>query len=469
MRQSKRLQHVIVLSTIARLVGIFDLASKCFGNRRPLTITANHPSTAKMFRLGFIPSKHPPALRRPFYTLFRPHDEPLYTTNDCRLFATEPHRTTIQSVAIVGGGLAGLSTACALLCKTHPSGQTPQITIFDKEGPGCGGASSVAGGLLHPFSVRGKLVHLGREGLDASNALIQRAQKHEPNCVIRDQLYRIALDESHETKLRQTSESFPGYATWLTAADIEERCGTPSSRGGLILTDGCKVVHVPTYLKGLWKDCQELSGGTARWCVGDDDSIPQSATDWKKRLAEFDAVVLSAGSGLIEDSIVSTNITSFPAMLVRGQSIEMSLDGEAAIAYPNEAILCGKYMTPLPDGKVLIGATHEFKTEAMDAPEVAEELRSRSLDLSPHVWEHGTVDRITSAYRVQSQRGKYGRMPIIGRAEAGHVHGNAWLFTGLSSRGLIHHGVYGDILSDAILEDDECVITQSYPDIIWWK
>ena len=47
-----------------------------------------------------------------------------------------------QDVAIVGGGLAGLATAFHLLQKAPDT----KITIFDKALPGCGGASSVAGG-----------------------------------------------------------------------------------------------------------------------------------------------------------------------------------------------------------------------------------------------------------------------------------------------------------------------------------
>ena len=47
-----------------------------------------------------------------------------------------------HNVAIVGGGLAGLATAFHLLQKAPNT----KITIFDKALPGCGGASSVAGG-----------------------------------------------------------------------------------------------------------------------------------------------------------------------------------------------------------------------------------------------------------------------------------------------------------------------------------
>jgi len=60
------------------------------------------------------------------------------TLRQTRLLATPR-----QDIAIVGGGLAGLSTAYHLLEKL---GNDVNITIFDKAEPGQGGASSVAGG-----------------------------------------------------------------------------------------------------------------------------------------------------------------------------------------------------------------------------------------------------------------------------------------------------------------------------------
>jgi hypothetical protein len=49
-----------------------------------------------------------------------------------------------KSIGIVGGGLAGLSTAYHLLQKAPAT----KITILDKTLPGRGGASSVAGGYV---------------------------------------------------------------------------------------------------------------------------------------------------------------------------------------------------------------------------------------------------------------------------------------------------------------------------------
>ncbi len=68
--------------------------------------------------------------------------------------STSSNQTDVSSsssssnIAIVGGGLAGLSTAYHLLQRTVSSNKypTPSITIFDKTLPGKGGASAVAGG-----------------------------------------------------------------------------------------------------------------------------------------------------------------------------------------------------------------------------------------------------------------------------------------------------------------------------------
>ena len=59
------------------------------------------------------------------------------SNTESRMIASPP-----QNVAVVGGGLAGLSTVYHLLEKID----NVQITVLDKALPGQGGASSVAGG-----------------------------------------------------------------------------------------------------------------------------------------------------------------------------------------------------------------------------------------------------------------------------------------------------------------------------------
>jgi hypothetical protein len=132
--------------------------------------------------------------------------------------------STIKKVAIIGGGLAGLSTAYHLLLHNTLNNNKEggiHITIYDTAKVGEGGASSVAGGLLHPFSPRGKLIHYGLCALDATNYLIQAAIKYEPNCIIKSQLYRLAFDDSNSWyQLQETANQYPTLATWLTEENM---------------------------------------------------------------------------------------------------------------------------------------------------------------------------------------------------------------------------------------------------------
>mmetsp|Transcript_19356 Transcript_19356/g.27218 ORF Transcript_19356/g.27218 Transcript_19356/m.27218 type:complete len:278 (+) Transcript_19356:1-834(+) len=273
--------------------------------------------------------------------------------------------------------------------------------------------------------------------------------------------------ENHVSQLMDTSYRYPEHATWLNADQISKKCNI-QSLGGLELSQGCKVLHVPSYLQGLWCACQDISPHIS-WS----QKIISNHHDWKDILKDFDAVLFAAGSGLFHDQILEeATAQKFPAQLVRGQSIQMSLKPELSnlsSSYPSEAVLCGKYITPLvEDNRMLIGATHEFKKDRLDHKHVIEELRKRSYNLSPILWDNGEVEEITEGYRVQSNRGKHGRLPIIGQSPS-NLHNNSWIFTGLSSRGLIYHGIFGDILSEAILSRNEDYIFSKYPNLSWWK
>jgi len=385
----------------------------------------------------------------------------------------------MTNVAIVGGGLAGLSTAYHLLdmSSNHPI----HITIFDKEKVGQGGASAVAGGLIHPFSPRGKLIHFGLLALDTSNHLIQMAAKHQPQCIVRSSLYRLALNDKHVTQLQQTAEMYPELATWMSREDMRDRfdIDSDSMMGGILLHNGCKVIHVPTYLQGLLTECKmkaKHTSGSINWKLIDSSIDDATQTPDMKDILnskQYDAVILSAGANIIQDNLINIEKDEqLPVQLVRGQSIEMSIKNKAD--NKKEALLCGKYISPLPSenensthDRVVIGATHEFKEEALTPEEVVNELKSRTNDFAKDIWENGKVDRLTTGSRMQSNRGKYGRMPIIGRLNSSPKE--AWIFTGLSSRGLIYHGIFGKWLANAVLQNDETVIKDDFTEYDWWK
>ena len=155
-----------------------------------------------------------------------------------------------------------------------------------------------------------------------TNILLDEAVRYEPRCVLRDHIYRVALTEKHVTQLEKAANEYPDYATWMGKDEIRDACGSSTLFGGLRLANGCKAIHVPSYLEGLWRACQDLSGGTIKWCT-QQLSAENSLT--KTSLQEFDAVIFSAGSGLFESSLVSQD--ALPIDLVRGQAIQLDLRG----------------------------------------------------------------------------------------------------------------------------------------------
>jgi glycine/D-amino acid oxidase-like deaminating enzyme len=321
-------------------------------------------------------------------------------------------------------------------------------------------------------------MHESLEGLRATNRLIALAQKTstKESVVIRHELFRVALNDQNVQQLQQTARDLPDLCEWMEASALQHAMDPTSTApnneavlGGLRLYKDCKVIDVPCYLKALWSASQQLAsekGGTATWMQVEPD------IDWNSALAQYDAVVLAAGSGLFTalHGLLSHHlILQSKIQLVRGQSIEL----QVAQAIP--ALLCGKYMLPTSTpGTVLVGATHEFKAEALSHDQVVAELRQKTESMAPDVWSNSQVTRWTCGYRVQSQRGPSGRMPLLGRlapdsSNQGLHHPNLWIFTGLSSRGLLYHALYGNSLAEAILYGDEARLFAAHPHLSWWK
>lgn len=374
-----------------------------------------------------------------------------------------------RKVAIVGGGLAGLSTAYHLLEQRSERnmGSPLEIDILDQEEVGMGGASAVAGGLVHPLSPRGKLIYWGREGLNATNWLVHQACASSPdsNIVLRSEIFRIATSKAQADQLQKTAEALPDLCDWMEPGELAEHVYKESELpgsafGGLRLSNGCQVVHLPSYLEGLWAACRHLADTNAsvQWRLAKLQPSSRAAI-----LEEYDTVVWAAGAGLFQGN--SGILPSMPIQLVRGQSVEIRLLKKDPRA--TEALLSGKYVSPLPEpNRVLVGATHEFDADPMSQDMVKQELQAKTESFGSHIWDGAVVERYTMGTRVQSQRGSRGRLPIIGKLDGS---GKNWVFTGLSSRGLLYHAVYGKVLAQAILARSEKRLESECVGFDWWR
>jgi glycine/D-amino acid oxidase-like deaminating enzyme len=314
--------------------------------------------------------------------------------------------------------------------------------VFDDDGLFAHGFSFSRFRFLHPLSPRGRLVHLGLEGLASANALLEQAMQHEEGVVLRNEIFRVALDENQASAFQKMAKTLPDLSQWMEPNELDH-FHQPDLLGALRLHSECKVIHVPSYLKGLWSACCAYAPDRAQWIV--EPGCTAASFDWKQKLTDFDTVVLAAGSGLFSNLVP---VEELPINLVAGQSIVLNLDG---VSLDHAMFGGGKYISPLPEkDRVLIGATHEFDQIPWDKERVQEELKERTYQFTSFFWDNGCIDRITRGVRVQSDRGRFGRIPIIGKYET-QTHDNTWIFTGLSSRGLLYHGVFGDLLTDMIV------------------
>jgi len=453
-----------------------------------------------------------------------------------------------HSVAIVGGGLAGLATCHFWLDKIMATASSSQqssssssannnykVVIYDvQDKPGVGGASAVAGGLVHPLSPRGKLVYQGLEGLAMSNQLIGTAiqatkdssdgLENSESIVLSESIWRCAQNAKQVKQLKKTAMDLPQLCQWLEGDELQQvfpikeavseskttaDASTESTPllGALRMSHGCRVIHVPSYLQGLWLSCQQKAIQLNQSSQEDNQCGIHVHVEWKpldsvniqQELNEYGTVVLSSGASIFQTYLKRSQSDSdsqdqqhiFPVQLVRGQSIEFtSLTKPANSVAIQDAFLCGKYVSPLPpliDEKhkeprcrVLVGATHEFKSQATPQEEVEASLKGTTEFMVPRLWDESryVVDRFTEGYRVQSQRGKFGRLPLIGKLDDAAAdgmtnnlleHKNLWIYTGLSSRGILYHALFARRLVDAAWDNDEASMMEKFPELTWWK
>ena len=415
------------------------------------------PSLALFVLMTFVANSLAFIMRKSFSSRICPHR--LSTTYFCFSDKRQYSRSAMSmglSVKIVGGGLAGLATSYHLV----ESGKCERITICDtRSSPGQGGASSVAAGLMHPFTPQGKLIWAGLTGLEESVKLLKFAEPFSSSGrqLLSTPSARILRPCFTDKSLADWRKAASERSSWISEVSVEEyasNVGQSLREGdvplGVFSINNIHVIDSPSYLQALWAGMLARYGDSCvmEWEQGHVESIEQEVQGGR-----YDTVVVASGAGV---QLLWGGAGPLPFTYVRGQNLYYEHE-EAQCASNFTGTLSGEYVCRT--GKVFVcGATHEYgELDALLAMPPSKEHASEALTpkvnrLYPRLRGKEPID-CKAGIRVASPRTHLGRLPVIAQHP---LHGRkAWLISGFGSRGLIHHAVFGKMLARAITDQEE--------------
>lgn len=306
----------------------------------------------------------------------------------------------MRRIAIVGAGFAGMSAAWHL----SASGRCA-VTVFDSKGIG-GGASGIAAGLLHPYpGEQGRRSFMASEAMRAAKHLLQVAQaKSALPLALENGILRFTLTEHFD--------------------DVE-----PQADGSFLIRSGM-TVFCKRYLHALWLAAQELGA-----------QLVQRHIETVEELSSFDHVILAAGAGIFSFS----EAEGLRLERLKGQILTAKVpDG---IIFPPQNLVGKGYIAHTEEDRIFhLGSTYERGAfdERADMEKAKEELLPKATILHSSAPSFEIID-CKAAFRVM-RIGHY--YPCLAR-----LRDTIWVCTALGSRGLLYHGLLGELLREAILND----------------
>lgn len=250
------------------------------------------------------------------------------------------------------------------------------------------GASRIATGLMHPFvGFQSKLNYRGKEGFLASLALIKWAQLATAQPIILQQgLLRVAVNEKlkHNFQRLAASEKKVHWLDEVPGIYIEEAV----------------AIDTPLYLKALQQRLKQE--GVV--------FVEQEIHDLNLK---YDKIILATGSHTPFVTPVKGQL------LVLNQTFDKVLNGRA-------------YLVP-KQNKTLLGATfeHNFLDDKPNAETAKRLLLPKYQELTKVPWQ---VEQVLAGVRASTPN----HLPLVR-----HWKENIYLFSGLGSKGLLYHSIYG--------------------------
>lgn len=323
-------------------------------------------------------------------------------------------------VAILGAGLAGLATGLLLL-KRSP--QT-EVVFFDPNGVG-GGASGMATGILHAYGgAHAKLNRYGKEGLQATEALLTEIEEHlGVLCYQRTGLYRPAVSMQQKEDFEKAATLYEDVE-WMPVNNLKSHPFLNPFAG--IFISSALTIDVPTYLQSLFRLCQQKNA-----------QLEKREAD-EEELLHFDHVVMAMGAALCRKK-EAEHLALTP---VKGQILTLDWNNQAPLPYPISSQ--GYLKMGKDNASCQVGTTYEkkFASEFPDQESAIREIVPKVASFFPAVCRLPLL-KVQAGLRVSTPD----HLPLISRVQ------NRWFFTGLGSKGLLYHALYAERLTRMLLQE----------------
>ncbi|XP_038879763.1 uncharacterized protein LOC120071512 [Benincasa hispida] len=397
--------------------------------------------------------------------------------------------------AVLGAGFAGLSVTWHLL-KLCPKDVPLHIDIYDGVGIG-GGASGVAGGLLHPYSPKVKLLWEGAECWAECLKLLSVAESavhpkeldsERDECqnmnefiVLRRGILRPAISLKNLMVLKENAQNSLDSCMIETIDEDAARNLVPKLNVPLntaFYMPQAVNINSQRYLEALFIACENLTRETSTSGFSHKELYlkKKSINELRELEGTYDAVIVCLGAKMV---MLPELTGKLPLRTCRGVVAHFQLQNDisSSNAYPElgPSILSDAWLAIQGPRSLCMGSTWEWKS-TNSSPEVSEEESSRALaELLPKVSaiypsiKEWSFIKARAGLRAMPPLTPHGSLPLMGCIDEIVRHNSSckyWLFGGLGSRGLLYHGWLGKLTAQAVLSCNEELIPS---ELTSWK
>ncbi|XP_030546650.1 putative thiamine biosynthesis oxidoreductase ThiO isoform X1 [Rhodamnia argentea] len=388
--------------------------------------------------------------------------------------------------AVLGAGFAGLSVAWHLL-RHSPEELHLRVDIYDESGIG-GGASGIAGGLLHPYSPKVKLLWQGAECWKECLKLLKIAERvvHKRNSnpqnvklewnlgdsiIRRRGILRPAMDAKHLDTLTNNAQNCLPFCKIESIDKDAAEALVPNMKvpfNSVFHMPEAVNIHPLCYLQALFLACQDLVEEMSTSSFGGKELyMHRKSID---RLCDFegeyDAVIVCLGA---KADLLSELSGRLPLRTCRGVIAHLQLPDNSGETYPDHSpsILADAWLAIQGPQDIFVGSTWEWKSRNYSSDVSAEEastalgqLLPKASAIYPKIMDWSFVGA-KAGIRAMPPLTSLGSLPVLGRIDdlvVGNHSCKYWFFGGLGARGLLYHGLLGKLMAQAVLFNDETLL-----------